>query len=105
MYLEETCRGYLPLMTRYCDSYAARHYTTLSRVRSALCPFFLFLSEKGIANLRAVKPRTITDFLAWADSVWITSMRVTIISFSPLVTVITPRRLYFRFFYLENNNI
>jgi site-specific recombinase XerD len=51
----------------YFEKFARSHYRprTHSTVRSHLLEFFTFLRSEGIRSLNAVRPRTITAFLAW----------------------------------------
>lgn len=69
LYLEETCGSFLGLVTEYLDELTTRGYKSVGTIRGALCPFALFLNEQGIADLGNVTPKTITNFLAWADAV------------------------------------
>jgi integrase/recombinase XerC len=68
-YLEEMCGPYLGLVTEYLDGTARLRYRNISDVRTAICPLFLYLSEHGVASIEDVKPKTITQYLTWANEV------------------------------------
>lgn len=68
-YLEEMCGPYLGLVTEYLDGTARLRYRNIRDVRTAICPFFLYLTEHSITSIEEVKPRTITQYLKWANEV------------------------------------
>jgi integrase len=57
------------MVTEYLDGFASYHYKNLGTIRASVCPFILFLNERGIADLERVTPKTITDFIEWSDDV------------------------------------
>lgn len=67
IYLEDLCGKFLPIMTEYLDGFARNHYKDLGTIRTSVCPFLLFLNERGIADLEEITPKTITEFMAWSD--------------------------------------
>jgi integrase/recombinase XerC len=65
-YLAETCGVFRGIFDEYIGGFAALHYRNVQYARIKLCPFFQFLTVKGIASLEKVTSKTITEFLAWA---------------------------------------
>jgi len=63
------CGPFLGIVTEYLETLAARDYKSLATARTTICPFILFLNERGILDLERVRPKTITDFLLWSDEV------------------------------------
>jgi integrase/recombinase XerC len=68
-YLEDMCGPFLPIVTEYLDGFASHHYKNLGTIRAGVCPFILFLNERGITDLEAVTPKTITEFISWSEEV------------------------------------
>ncbi len=68
-YLEGMCGRFLPIVTEYLDGFASHRYKDLGKIRSSVCPFVLFLNERGIADLERVTPKTITEFISWSEEV------------------------------------
>jgi integrase/recombinase XerC len=69
VYLEESCGSFLGIVTELLDGFASQHYKNLSTIRTGVCPFVLFLSERGIVTLEQVTPKMITEFIAWSEEV------------------------------------
>jgi site-specific recombinase XerD len=69
IYLEDTCGPFLGIVTEYLDGFATHHYKNLGTIRAGVCPFILFLNERGITNLERVTSKTITEFIAWSEEV------------------------------------
>ncbi len=69
VYLEETTGPYLAIVTEYLDYCSLRGYKSTAKMRTAICPFVLFLTERGITDLEQVTPKIITQFLSWAEDV------------------------------------
>ncbi len=59
----------LGITLEYLDGFARQHYKDVSTVRASIGPFMLFLNEMGITNLECVTPKTIGEFLDWAEEV------------------------------------
>ncbi|WP_221271546.1 tyrosine-type recombinase/integrase [Tunturibacter empetritectus] len=66
-YLTDCCGPFRELVDEYLNGFATLHYENLATVRTGLGPFFLFLNEQGIASLEDVAPKTVTQYLVWAE--------------------------------------
>jgi integrase/recombinase XerC len=73
MYQSESCGVFLELVTEYLNGFASHHYREIRTPRTALCPFFRFLTTIGIRSIGEVIPTTITNFLTWARQVGLRS--------------------------------
>src|SRR5216683_5205981 len=69
IYLEDMCGQFFAMVTEYLEGFASQHYKNLGTIRTSLCPFILFLNERGIADLERVTPKTITEFISWSEEV------------------------------------
>lgn len=69
IYLEDMCGRFLPIVTEYLEGYASQHYKNLKTIRASVCPFILFLNERGFTDLERVTPKTITEFISWSQEV------------------------------------
>lgn len=67
VYLQDMCGPLLGLALEYLNGFAKSHYKDLRTVRCSICPFFLFMNETGITDLERITPKTITEYLQWAD--------------------------------------
>ena len=62
-YLEDMCGPFLGIIMEYLDGFASQHYKNLRTIRASVCPFILFLNERGITDLERITPKTITEFI------------------------------------------
>jgi integrase/recombinase XerC len=69
IYLEDMCGPFLAIVTEYLDGFASQRYKNLGTIRTSVCPFTLFLNERGITDLERVTPKTITEFISWSEEV------------------------------------
>ena len=69
LYLEDTCGPFLGIVTEYLEGFASYRYKNLGPIRASVCPFILFLNERGVTDLESVSPKTITEFISWSDEV------------------------------------
>jgi integrase/recombinase XerC len=67
VYLEEMCGSFLSVVTEYLEFSSIQKYKDIAGRRCAVCPFMLFLNERGITDLERVTPKTVTQFLSWAE--------------------------------------
>ncbi len=61
---ESECGGFRDLFRTYLEQSCIRHYENLYPVRSEIRQFLTFVDAQGIADIQAVTPATIRDFLA-----------------------------------------
>ena len=66
--LTEKCGVFHDLAVEYLSGFAAKHYRNMHSVRGSILSFFHYLNLRGITVLEGVTPKTITEFLAWADN-------------------------------------
>ncbi|ADW67173.1 tyrosine-type recombinase/integrase [Granulicella tundricola] len=69
IYLEDMCGSFLSVIKEYLDGFCRQHYKNQGTIRAAVCPFILFLNERGITDLENVTPKTVTEFISWATEV------------------------------------
>jgi integrase/recombinase XerC len=65
--LTNSCGAFREIIDEYLGGYASRHYRTVDPIGTALAPFCLFLNEQRISSLEEVRPKTVTQFLVWAQ--------------------------------------
>jgi len=56
-------------MQSYLKLCEHRGLKSMSHVRTALAPFFLFLTEEGLHTIRDITPRLLDLFLNWAEAI------------------------------------
>ena len=66
-YLTEHCGPFRALVVEYLEGFVKLHYKEQQTTRRSLGPFFLFLNDLGITSLDDIGPRTITQYLTWAE--------------------------------------
>lgn len=57
-----------PILDEYLNDFAETHYRHMNTVRSALVPFFWFLTEQRLSSLEAVTPKVITQYIASSNA-------------------------------------